>query len=1141
MYSSEIHDYLTVAIRILVSVLKWTFIAILGVLALVALFALYYIGPSMWIRSIQVYSVALRVYFSYYIIRKSEKYLKRRETVLDTEESAGTKVKSYLVRAFSNLLIPESVFTDWWNSTHSTNAELLYHQAVKLKGLYVKMGQYISSRSDVFPDAYITSLQRCQDACLPHSFEDTCRIICDEYHVNSIYDVFDEFETTPIASASIAQVYKADFRGYRVAVKVQHPNVDQIILRDLKVAKQIVDLVAWAMPEYDLRPIMNEWCNEVPHELDFIRERASMRRVEAAMHQCRFNTSRDSPLFIECEFPQILEQLAYSRRVLVMSFIDGVKITDVQSLEDKHVDMERLLTNITRAFGSQVFLDGCFSGDPHPANLMVRFIDPSEKLGRQPSQRRQSSSSMMGRKNSNGNSNSSGGSGSGSAGSSANHEQNAASSSASTLKSVPSVRFTGQEQKSTGSAISSHNNSAAEPYHPCVPVLLDFGLTKVLSTHTKLSFAKMILSANQNDVGSLIDSFDEMGLILSSSYSDLYAESIKMTKFFFRDSKPKEEARQELRSEMRRRRKRMKKLKQEVEIRMQSDTSLRRNPIEAFPGDLIFFSRMLFLIRGLATRLGVRQSYLTILSPFARKALEDHARSVAAAQPAIPAFMPLVPRLQKRIIYALQKLAQTGIVTGVQVCMFKDGKCIVNLPFGTASTLALTKVERNTLFNVFSVSKAFTATLIHSLIDHGMMELEDEISRYWPGFETQGKEGIQVRHALSHTSGLSRAGIDHLAKNPFDIMDWKKMCDVVRDAVPTHKPGEKCEYHALSFGFLLGYIAEQAGRASFKDLMRTEIVDLLGLEREFFINPDANEFKAMEPRLACLTTNADFENIRERFSRMSKEKQENLRARLKEYMGQRPMSLNPVNPGMVSQHDIAAASAPLVEELKRDTQEDDDDDEQSSEEENEGQAGSEITTTTTTTTTTAEDKGDDATAASSNLTALPTFFNSKKIRQACIPAANGHATAYAVATLFEMLSNDGISSITGQRVLHRGTVARIAKKLGHEQIVQWDAQHASSGGNTSHEPGSLEVDHDHFPFGLGLKTVGDDANIALSHAGMGGSLGFCDVNSRFSLGVTVNHLNPKPIVALAMLKLACMEFRDLKWPKELDMTGIDFY
>nr|XP_028949569.1 uncharacterized aarF domain-containing protein kinase 1-like isoform X2 [Malus domestica] len=108
----------------------------------------------------------------------------------------------------------------------------------------------------------------------PRPLEEVCQTIQKELG-KSMNELFLDFVNVPLATASIAQVHRATLlNGREVVVKVQHEGIKTIILEDLKNAKSIVDWIAWAEPQYNFNPMMDEWCKESPKELDFNHEAA---------------------------------------------------------------------------------------------------------------------------------------------------------------------------------------------------------------------------------------------------------------------------------------------------------------------------------------------------------------------------------------------------------------------------------------------------------------------------------------------------------------------------------------------------------------------------------------------------------------------------------------------------------------------------------------------------------------------------------------------------------------------------------------------------------------------------------------------------------------------------------------------------
>lgn len=201
-------------------------------------------------RRVKVFSLAVLIYLDYKALQKREEFVKNNEK---SEES--------------------------WKRAHERNAKRVRNMMIQLGGLWLKLGQYLSTRADVLPSAYISLLKQLQDSLPPRPLQEVCRTIERELG-KSMKEIFLDFDENSLATASIAQVHRATLiDGREVVVKVQHEDIKAIILEDLKDAKSIVDWIAWAEPQYNFNPMIDEWCKETPKELDFNHEAENTRSV----------------------------------------------------------------------------------------------------------------------------------------------------------------------------------------------------------------------------------------------------------------------------------------------------------------------------------------------------------------------------------------------------------------------------------------------------------------------------------------------------------------------------------------------------------------------------------------------------------------------------------------------------------------------------------------------------------------------------------------------------------------------------------------------------------------------------------------------------------------------------------------------
>jgi aarF domain-containing kinase len=160
--------------------------------------------------------------------------------------------------------------------------------------------------------------------------------------------------------------------GHKVVIKVQHAGVADRLLQDLMNLETIGDTMKRLDPDFDFTPVISEWAKEVPKELDFRQEALNMQTVEANLRSLLPNPRNPVPseLEIDVSFPQVIDGLV-TEKVMVMSFIDGFKIDQKDKLAQYGADRSFLVSNVTRAFAHQIFVDGFYTADPHPGNLMV--------------------------------------------------------------------------------------------------------------------------------------------------------------------------------------------------------------------------------------------------------------------------------------------------------------------------------------------------------------------------------------------------------------------------------------------------------------------------------------------------------------------------------------------------------------------------------------------------------------------------------------------------------------------------------------------------------------------------------------------------------------------------------------------------
>ncbi len=239
-------------------------------------------------------------------------------------------------------------------------ARALYRSAVRLQGMLIKACQFIATRADVLPDAWVDTLSGLHDHVPPRPFAAIRERI--ESELGCPLDaVFAEFDPRPIASASLAQVHAARLHdGRRCAVKVQYPGIEGIVRADLRNLAVILRVLAWLEHDFDFRVLMREAFKYIPMELDFEHEADNCETI-----------ARNLAARADVVVPRVYREFS-TRRVLVMELIEGIKITDVAALERAGIDKQAVAQKLMEVFCEQVLRDGFFHADPHPGNVMVQ-------------------------------------------------------------------------------------------------------------------------------------------------------------------------------------------------------------------------------------------------------------------------------------------------------------------------------------------------------------------------------------------------------------------------------------------------------------------------------------------------------------------------------------------------------------------------------------------------------------------------------------------------------------------------------------------------------------------------------------------------------------------------------------------------
>ncbi|MEO5598232.1 MAG: serine hydrolase domain-containing protein [Novosphingobium sp.] len=189
---------------------------------------------------------------------------------------------------------------------------------------------------------------------------------------------------------------------------------------------------------------------------------------------------------------------------------------------------------------------------------------------------------------------------------------------------------------------------------------------------------------------------------------------------------------------------------------------------------------------------------------------------------------------------AILTAIESGLETGLQVVAYHHGRKVIDICAGVANPATGLKVTADTLFNVYSVTKAVTATALHIQAERGYVDYDAPIATYWPEFAAEGKAGATVRHALTHRVGVPQMPAE---VTPEMMCDWGAMASAIAALPPLAPPGKATLYQSMTFGWIVGEIVRRTdpkGR-DFRQFVLDEIATPLGAPDLWLGIPDEAE------------------------------------------------------------------------------------------------------------------------------------------------------------------------------------------------------------------------------------------------------------------------------------------------------------
>ncbi|KAG5928701.1 hypothetical protein E4U42_000130 [Claviceps africana] len=257
---------------------------------------------------------------------------------------------------------------------HKRCAERTLKAMERNGGIFIKLGQHLSAMNYLLPSEWTTTFIPLQDKCPVSSL----RSIEDMFRKDTkedLWDTFSEFSDEPIGAASLAQVHLATLKdsGRKVAVKVQHPDLEAFAPLDLALTKYTFSTLKRFFPEYDLEWLSSEMEVSLPKELDFQEEARNARRMKA-----HFANIPELPLVI----PEVIWA---KKRIIVMACESGARLDDLDYLDKNGIDRDEVSATLARIFNEMIFGDGApLHCDPHGGNIAIRKNNGRRSLGRGP-------------------------------------------------------------------------------------------------------------------------------------------------------------------------------------------------------------------------------------------------------------------------------------------------------------------------------------------------------------------------------------------------------------------------------------------------------------------------------------------------------------------------------------------------------------------------------------------------------------------------------------------------------------------------------------------------------------------------------------------------------------------------------------
>lgn len=248
------------------------------------------------------------------------------------------------------------------DDAHRARARELTSVIASLGPSFIKLAQVFAIRADIIPRIYLEELSLLHDRVPPFPTSQLRKRIQTELK-QPIESIFDSFDESPLAAASLGQVHRAQYQNEDVIVKVLRPGVEDLVDTDVRIVQNLLFVIEQFVEHHTVRAartIVEEFSRVISEEMNFEHEAD--------------NVERFSELFRTSEFviiPKVYRRVT-TTRVLVMQYFEGIRVTEVEEILRHNIDVPRMVQNLIEFYGDQLLVHGFFHADPHPGNLLIR-------------------------------------------------------------------------------------------------------------------------------------------------------------------------------------------------------------------------------------------------------------------------------------------------------------------------------------------------------------------------------------------------------------------------------------------------------------------------------------------------------------------------------------------------------------------------------------------------------------------------------------------------------------------------------------------------------------------------------------------------------------------------------------------------